>query len=214
MTYLATVFRRLPEPLGHWRAVRMAGACLAFALLSACWMSDEPLIGAEHASTVDFSGPYKPKKEDVVIEVTHNPDGSYSLIDNKGEGFTAFFVDISNGWYLVQQDFAKLAKGGKVKDATGDDVEVSEKEGDAPYLYNLMKLSGGDLLFYLPECNEAIQAVPGVELDMQGDKFAAACRFSSIEALRAAAPKFIAQVEAGKFTDEPGVLHSIAGEGE
>jgi hypothetical protein len=208
------LFRRLLEPFRQWRAVRLAGACMAFALLSACWMSDEPLIGTEHASTVDFAGPYEPKKEDVVIEVTRNPEGSYSLIDNKGEGFTAFFLDVGDGWYVVEQDFAKLSRDGKVKDVTGGEVKLSAEEGEGPYLYNMMQRKGDDLLFYLPPCDDVTQAVPGVALDMEFEKFTATCKFSSVETLRAAAPEFIASVEAGKITDEPGILHSLAGKGE
>jgi hypothetical protein len=214
MTYPATLLRWLMVLFNQWRTVRLAGACMALALLSGCWMSDEPLIGTEHASTVDFAGPYRPKKEDVVVEVTANPDGSYSLIDNKGEGFTAFFMDVGDGWYLVQQDCAKLARDGAVKDPTGSALELSAKEGEGPYLYNLMKLNGKDLWFYMPECDAATQAVSGVTLDLQAEKFAATCKFPSVEVLQEAAPAFIARVDAGEYADEPGILRSIAGEAE
>jgi len=175
-------------------------------------MSDAPLLGTENASQVAFAGPYKPEKDDVVIEVTANPDGSYSLIDNNGKGFTAFFLDMGDGWYVVQQDFRKLADEAEVSNTEGGDVDVKVEEGQGPYLYNLAHRKGDDFWFYMPDCDEATEAVSGVTLESEVNDFAVTCKFSSAAALQEAAPNFIRRIDAGEYKDEPGILRSIANE--
>ena len=211
MKQLLSSFEGPTRPVFALCAARLACALALVGLLTGCWMSQGALIGIADASTVPFEGPYKPEKEDVVVEVTHNPGGSYSLIDNKGEGFTAFFMEVQDGWYVVQHDFKALAGPSAASQAEGEQAQASPDAAARPHLYNLMQLSGKDLKFHLPDCDEATQAVPGVTLDAQTKEISGTCSFASLAAVQQAARQFIGRVEAGGIKQEPGVLRSIAG---
>ena len=197
------------------RALKSACTLVLAGLLAGCWMSETPLIGSEQASEVAFAGPYRPDKEsDLTIEVTANDDGSYSLIDNKGEGFTGFFMALDGGWYVVQQDFKEIARQSEVSASEGSEVNMTVEEGQGPYLYTLMRFEGADLAFHLPDCDEGTQAVAGVSLDTEAQQLAEICSISNLEALLQAAPAYIARIEAGEIEEGPSYLRSIAGKGE
>lgn len=203
--------RPIPALRSLRRAFRPACVLVLAGFLAGCWMSGTPLIGTEQASQVAFAGPYKPETDDVTIEVTANPDGSYSLIDNKGEGFTGFFMALEDGWYVVQQDFKELARQSDVS-VEGGEANITVQEGEGPYLFTLMRLQGEDLAFYLPDCDEATQAITGVTLDTEAQQLAEICSFSSLEAVRQAVPGYIARIEAGDIgkDDGPKYLRSLA----
>jgi len=203
--------RALCRVIPDRRGLRLAFPLALMALLAGCWMSDEPLIGTENASVVNFQGPFKPEKDDVVIKVRANPDGSYSLTDNKGEGFTAFFLKVRDDWYAVQQDFKEMAKENASGENQDGPMQLKASEGKGPYLYNLMHFRGRDLLFYMPDCDDATAAIEGVTRDGGADDVVKTCVFDNVPALEQAALDHIRRLDAGEIEDEPNVLHAIDG---
>jgi len=211
MKHVSMRFGALCARIGDWRAMRIAIAPLLLALLPGCWVSTGPLIGPQNASTVPFQGPFKPEKEDVIVEAVANADGSYSLTDNKGEGFTAYFLEVRDGWYVVQLDTKKLAD----KNGSGEDEEDQSpppaSEGEAPYLYQLMHIDGRDLWFFMPECDDTTLAIEGVTSDGGEQSFTKSCVFENASALQKAGPEFIARFESGQITEEPNILRASDG---
>lgn len=191
------------------RSWRLALAVLLAGLVSGCWMSGEPLIDSESASTVSFGGPYKPEKEDVVVKVTANPDGSYSFKDQKGEGFDAFFRKVQDDWYVAQQDFKKLARNDKDMQNQEGDLQFKVAEGNGPYLYTMMQIHGKDLWFYMPDCDEATAGIKGVTREGKPEDVIQTCLFADVPTLEAAGLSMIQRLKAGEIKDDHNVLQAI-----
>jgi hypothetical protein len=211
MKYISTGFCTLGARVAVWRALRMALAPVLLALLPGCWVSTGPLIGPENASTVPFQGPFKPEKEDVIVKAVANEDGSYTLTDNKGEGFTGYFLELRENWYVVQLDMKKFAEENGSGEGDEEQSPPPSAKNEPTYLYQLMRIDGRDLWFFMPECDDTTLAIKGVKADDDEQSFIRSCVFKKASALKKAGPEFIARIESGEITEEPNILHAVDG---
>ena len=187
---------------------RFIAALLLAPLLSACWMTKEPLIGTDNASQVAFAGPYRPDGHDVEVRAEHNPDGSYRLTDGK-EGFTAFYREVAPGWYLVQLNFRAFVTDVEQSGGADGTFKITVPEGDGPWLYNLVHVGDDALRFYRVTCDPATKAIPGVTNEQSADELFDVCTFPGMTGLEQAAFETIDRIGKGTFAGETNVMKTI-----
>jgi hypothetical protein len=167
----------------------LAGALAS--LLSACWLSEKPLIADDKASQVDFAARYRGEGDDGPMDMTIVAEGgsAYSLVNEKGERLPVRFLSLKGDWYLMQ--------------AQGNE---DEKSADNFYLYQALKVADDSLTFYSSDCEETPGKFKGMKRDT---KTIQSCGFTRLDGLRAAALAYIARVEKGEITGDPKALHRI-----
>lgn len=190
------------------RRFRLLAALCLLPWLSACWVSNEPLIGTATASHVDFASTYKPEGYEVVVRSVHKEDGSYELTDGK-DGFTGFYRRIAPDWYLVQLDFQDFARDIEQGGGAGGSFKVEVPEGEGPWFYNLVHLDGQGLEFYRVACDDKARAIDGVSAEKAFDEKLDACVFASLEQVEAAAMAAKQTIESGAFVGEKRVMRAI-----
>ena len=162
--------------------VRMATAVALAWLLSACWVSERPLLTDETSTVISFAGDYRSAGDGATrLEIVASGGNSYLTTDGK-DPIPTRFLALRGSWYLMQYQ-------------ASDD---SEKE--QVFLYNLLDASDGELRIHGVECEDTKGEFEGMTRDD------GACRFSALAGLKAAALAQIAGLESGSLTAEPSVF--------
>ncbi|WP_336977589.1 hypothetical protein [Altererythrobacter fulvus] len=183
---------------GWARAVNLRGfirsslvATLA-CLLSACWLSDRPLLTDDNSSAVDFTGTYRGLDEEARSDLVIAATGSRAYeVRQGGEHIAVRYLKLKGDWYLAQYE-------GKDEDAgDGEDAEVV-------YLYQPLRAAGGRLYMYSADCDDT----PGDFAGMKRES--GACSFSSPEGLADAALAFIGRVERGEISGDPAIWVKVS----
>lgn len=183
-------------------AGRLALAAVLLVLLSGCWFSHEPLIGAENASDFPYTGTYAdPESGASKVVIAPGPDRSYEL-RGPDAVIQVHFLDLGEDWYIYQM----MDAGDEGEPDPAESRPTESGEPDQLILYNMMKYSDGSLLMYEPDCDEDTAAIDGIEDDGHG------CRIASLAALKEAGRRFIRAVEAGTMAKEPDVLRRWTGD--
>ena len=148
-------------------------------LVSACWVSQQPLLGDANAARIGFAGSYIDAGQagQSVLTIAETGDGRYEMYD-EDERFPARFLALGDDWYVVEYEVR-------------DDEPGSEK---AFYLFQPIRVNGGDLHFYTPECGEDAAPIEGLIREEE------TCAISSLAALDAVARIFVQHVESGAFS--------------
>ncbi|MCB5424349.1 hypothetical protein H0274_03685 [Altererythrobacter sp. CC-YST694] len=171
----------------------MAGLLLC--LLSACWLSEEPLLTAKNASEVDFAGTYRSVDDEGSSDelvIAQAPDRAYRVGDGE-EQLTAHYLRLGKEWYLAQYE-------GKDEPA---DIEERRAQ-EAVYLFQAVREAGGRLYFYSPDCDRTDGDYPGME------RSSGVCTFRNLEGIRAAVLAYIERIETGEIAEEPAIWARIS----
>jgi len=179
------------------KGIRFFIAAGMAAALSACWLSDEPLIGADDRAAPAVEGKYLSNAEkQVTVTVTRQDDGRYRFDDGK-EPIMLAFLALDGDWYLAEFEMRK-----DPEDVVGG--EAAEPDGkEAFYLFQPMQIIDGDLHFHMPECDEAFADIEGLKADNK------ICEVETVGALRELSKRFLARLAAGEVTEEANVLKRI-----
>jgi len=179
------------------RATALARIVLAGALaclLSACWTSEKPLVTGKAASAAAVAGFYRGERgEDegpLELEIVATGPTSYAMVSDKDERIPVRFLALKGDWYLMQFEAGSDEEGGK-----------------GGYMYEPVKLVGGDLNFYAPDCGDVPGKFKGLTRD---DKMIPTCTFTRLDGLKAMALAYVAKVERGEIAAEPNVLKRIS----
>ena len=152
-----------------------------FASLAGCWMSTEPLIDEENASTVPFLGKYSdPEGSDEPIVISA-ADGQAFEIAQGERSDLHYAIAIGEDFYLVQ--FVDAVKKPQPIDL-GPDLKGTRKPTQIS-AYFLINWDGEEIALFEPECRDDILGMKGVEGD------ATACVFGDLEDLKGAASAYI-----------------------
>ena len=167
------------------RFLRIAFAAAMAALLSGCWVSEEPLITSDVAAAPDIVGTYRNEDDDNVA-VSDLGGGQY-LFDDGSEPVTLAFLALGGDWYLAQFP-----------------LDTDEGEGEEfVYLYQPMRIVDRNLEFHMPDCTADMADIEDVTIDDES------CMVTSVPALHALSARFMAKFDAGEVDNEPGVLTRI-----
>ncbi len=169
--------------------VRIGISAALLCLLSACWLSEKPLLTAQTSSEVDFTGTYRVRDEqdrsDLVIR--SKGEGAYELHQGKDKVPTRY-LRLKDDWYLAQYD--------------GRDED--DETGEVVYLYQPLRVAGRRLYIYSASCDDTPGDFAGME------RSSSVCTFTSLEGLKAVALAYVARVEKGEVSDEPTVWSRIS----
>ncbi len=191
---------------GWARAVNLRGfirsslvATLA-CFLSACWLSDRPLLTADNSSAVDFTGTYRGLDEEDRSDLVIAATGSRAYeVRQGGEHIAVRYLKLKGDWYLAQYE-GKDEDAGEGEAGDGEDIEAAE----VVYLYQPLRAAGGRLYMYSADCDDT----PGDFAGMKRET--GACSFSSPEGLADAALAFIARVERGEISGDPAIWVKVS----
>ena len=169
--------------------IRAGTAGLLLCLLSACWLSEKPLLTARNSTEVDFAGTYRSVGEEDEGNLVIAPAGHRAYRMEAGaEQLATHYLRLGKDWYLAQYE--------------GRDEEAGTEDDGAPevlYFYQPMRVAGGRLYIYSPECERMAGEYPGME------RASGVCSFHTLEGLRAAALTYIDAVEKGEIADRPAI---------
>ncbi|KPL67766.1 hypothetical protein SZ64_06335 [Erythrobacter sp. SG61-1L] len=158
-------------------------------LLSACWLSEKPLLTAKTASGVDFTGTYRALGEEERSDLVISTRGKHAYEVRQGEEkISTRYLKLRGDWYLAQYK--------------GKDEE--ERDDEVVYLYQPMRAVSGRLYMYSADCDDT----PGEFRGMKREK--GACSFTSLDGLKAAALAFIGRIEKGEIADDPQVWVKVS----
>jgi hypothetical protein len=130
---------------------------IAFAL-AGCLQSEQPKFPLADAAAplgeggryaVFERGPDNRYQRQEAVMIKRRPDGAYDFVDEKGETQTVSLHPLGPGLFVAQ---AKAEKD------------------DPGYGYALLRVSGGEAVVYVPQCdaqNKAVLAAAGVEVNAQ-----------------------------------------------
>jgi len=169
----------------------LAGALAC--LLSACWASDQPLVTDKDASEAAVVGSYHGDKggdsEPLDLDIVATGTASYAMTNDKDERIPVRFMALKGDWYLMQFEAGSDEEGGK-----------------GGYLYEPVKLVGGDLHFYAPDCADVPGKFKGLTRE---EEIVPTCKFTRLDGLKAMALAYVAKVERGKVETDPNVLKRV-----
>lgn len=161
---------------GALRAV-LAGALAC--LLSACWMSEKPLVTDRNAAAISAVGTYRGENDGDTIDLIIGPGGTtYGMTDGKDRVPTRFLA-LGRDWYLMQWRGESDGEKGK----------------DMFYLYQPARLVAGEFHIYDADCETTEGAFKGMTRDGR------TCEFTRADGLKDAALAHVARIEQG---DLPG----------
>jgi hypothetical protein len=170
--------------------VRIALAGALACLLSACWLSEKPLITDGSASEVGFVGKYHADGDGdsgpTDIAIVADGPASYAIASEKDERLPVRFLALKGAWYLMQAD-----------------SDSDEEGADTFYLYQVLKVVNGDLHFYSSDCEDLTGKFKGMKRDKAT---VPSCTFSRLDGLKSAALAYVARIERGELAEEPHIL--------
>lgn len=170
-------------------AIRMVLVSLMACLLSACWISDNPLITDKNASSIEFAGRYRAIDEDRNV-LAIRPSGARAYVLEDGEETVpARFLKLRSNWYLVQYQ--------------GKDTEFDS--GEAFYVYQTMRFSEGKLFIHAPDCAD----VEGPFAGLKRGKDSEICNFSKLKGLKAIALAYIDKIEKGGIAGDSAIWERV-----
>lgn len=166
----------------------VVGALLC--LLSACWLSEKPLLTDRTASEVGFVGKYHADGESTVdLAIVPAGAAAYAMANEEGERIPVRFLALKGDWYLMQMDSGNAEKG-----------------TDTFYLYQVLKVVNGDLHFYSSDCEDLAGKFKGMKRD---HVTVPSCTFSRLDGLKSAALAYVARIEEGDLAEEPHILARV-----
>lgn len=176
------------------RMIRAGMAGLLLCLLSACWLSEKPLLTAKNASEVDFVGTYRSVGEGSSDELVIAPARHRAYrVGDREEQVTGHYLRLGKEWYLAQYE-------GKDEPPGNEDGRAKE----AVYLYQAVREAGGRLYFYSPDCARTEGEYQGME------RSSGVCTFRKLDGLRAAMLAYVEGIEKGEIADEPSISTRIS----
>ncbi len=179
--------------MGARQLLRIGATAALLCLLSACWLSEKPLLTAKTSSEVDFTGTYRGVGEEDRSDLVIASRGKRAYEMRQGKDRVATrYLRLKDEWYLAQYE-------GKDEDA-----DTGQSEGDVVYLYQPLRVAGRRLYMYSPECDDT----PGDHKGME--RKSGACTFTSLDGLTAAARAYVARVEKGEVSGQPAVWTKVS----
>lgn len=181
--------------MGAHQFLRIGATAALLCLLSACWLSDKPLLTAKTASEVDFTGTYRGVGEEDRSDLVIASRGKRAYELHQGQDKVATrYLRLKDEWYLAQYE-------GRDEDA---DADADQGKGEVVYLYQPLRAVGGRLYLYSADCDDT----PG---DYRGmERKSGACTFTSLDGLIAAARAYVARVEKGEVSGQPAVWTKVS----
>jgi len=158
-------------------------------LLSACWVSQFPLVDSTNSTEVGFAGTYR-NGDNEPLFIIANGDGSYTMGDNH-EQMRTLFLDYGHDWYIAQYE---------VRD---DDVTATLEQKATVYVYQLVNVAPGQVTLYEPVCDEDLRGIPGLDVSKEG------CELETFDALREVARNAVGRIEDGDTDMESGVFTRV-----
>lgn len=166
-------------------AIRMGLAALLACMLSACWISDKPLITQKNASVIPFAGRYHATDEDRGALVIRAQGAKAYVLEDRDSAIPTRFLRLRDDWYLVQYE--------------GDDSEFDS--GEVFYIYQIIRFAHGQLSIYAPECAE----IGGSYSGMKRGEDSEICNFSKLKGLTTIAAAYIGKLESGEISHDPAI---------
>ena len=178
--------------------LRLAVLACCTLLLGGCLMSAEPLIDAESASAVPFTGKFLDPEcgpEPVVVAAIEH--GQYSLKQGD-QSFVVYFMEVGDGWYVNQM--TDPVKEEKAVDFSGDGSLVATRKPTTLTSYRLVKWADGNLILHNSDCHEELDGISGLERKNK------TCLINDLEALKTTSNMLAEGIDSGKIHDEFEVL--------
>lgn len=183
--------------MGARQLFRIGISSVLLCLLSACWLSEKPLLTEKTASEVDFAGTYRGVDSEDRSDLVIAARGARAYEIHQGRDKVATrYLRLKDEWYLAQYE-------GKDEDASEAGEAAGEPE-EVVYLYQPLRAVGGRLYLYSADCDDT----PG---DFEGmERNSSACTFTSLDGLISAARAYVARVEKGEVSGQPAVWTKVS----